>query len=103
MPNKKWKDPVKKQLDPWACMMICITILLIGMIIVAIIEAVRPSKRIQHAMPLNTAQSKPIEENFDHANCQYPFRTTNPANGCDNSDPCDPASAVKGGSGDCAS
>ncbi len=37
---------------------------------------------------------------FDHSNCQYPDRTTNPANGCDNSDPCDPAN-VKGGSGDC--
>jgi len=37
---------------------------------------------------------------FDHSNCQYPDRTTNPPNGCDNSDPCDPAQ-VKGGSGDC--
>lgn len=37
---------------------------------------------------------------FDHSRCQYPDRTTNPANGCDNSDPCDPAQ-VKGGSGDC--
>lgn len=37
---------------------------------------------------------------FDHSGCQYPDRTTNPPNGCDNSDPCDPAN-VKGGSGDC--
>lgn len=37
---------------------------------------------------------------FDHSGCQYPHRTTNPPNGCDNSDPCDPAN-VKGGSGDC--
>lgn len=37
---------------------------------------------------------------FDHSMCQYPDRTTNPPNGCDNSDPCDPAN-VKGGSGDC--
>lgn len=37
---------------------------------------------------------------FDHSNCQYPDRTTNPVDGCDNSDPCDPAQ-VKGGSGDC--
>lgn len=37
---------------------------------------------------------------FDHSNCQYPDRTTNPADGCDNSDPCDPAN-TKGGSGDC--
>lgn len=39
-------------------------------------------------------------QSFDHSNCQYPDRTTNPPNGCDNSDPCDPAN-VKGGSGDC--
>lgn len=37
---------------------------------------------------------------FDHSGCQYPDRTTNPPNGCDNSDPCDPAQ-TKGGSGDC--
>ena len=37
---------------------------------------------------------------FDHSNCQYPDRTTNPPYGCDNSDPCDPAN-TKGGSGDC--
>lgn len=37
---------------------------------------------------------------FDHSNCQYPTRTTNPPNGCDNSDPCDPIN-TKNGSGDC--
>lgn len=37
---------------------------------------------------------------FSHENCQYPTRTTNPVDGCDNSDPCDPAN-TKGGSGDC--
>ena len=41
------------------------------------------------------------EIKFDHSQCQYPLRTTNPANGCDNSDPCDPQDAVKGGSGEC--
>lgn len=41
------------------------------------------------------------QEAFDHSQCQYPLRTTNPANGCDNSDPCDPQDAVKGGSGEC--
>lgn len=39
-------------------------------------------------------------QTFDHSNCQYPDRTSNPANGCDNSDPCDPAN-VKGGDGSC--
>lgn len=37
---------------------------------------------------------------FSHEFCQYPDRTTNPPDGCDNSDPCDPAN-TKGGSGDC--
>lgn len=43
-----------------------------------------------------------VEDNrpFDHSDCQYPDRTTNPPDGCDNSDPCDPAT-VKGGSGEC--
>lgn len=45
----------------------------------------------------NAAESAP----FDHSQCQYPTRTTNPPDGCDNTDPCDPAN-VKGGSGDCA-
>ena len=39
-------------------------------------------------------------QTFSHDQCQYPDRTTNPPNGCDNSDPCDPSN-VKGGSGDC--
>lgn len=40
-------------------------------------------------------------QQFDHSQCQYPLRSTNPPDGCDNSDPCDPADAVKGGSGEC--
>lgn len=38
------------------------------------------------------AQERP----FDHSNCQYPFRKSNPVNGCDNSDPADPIKAAKG-------
>lgn len=38
---------------------------------------------------------------FDHSVCQYPFRTTNPADGCDNSDPANPLCAVKGLPEDC--
>jgi len=53
------------------------------------------SVRIEH----NTAKAAESAP-FDHSGCQYPDRTTNPANGCDNSDPCDPAQ-TKGGSGDC--
>ena len=41
------------------------------------------------------AQTKPQEagaaaEPYDHSNCQYPYRWTNPADGCDNSDPAVP-------------
>ena len=37
---------------------------------------------------------------FDHSNCQYPDRETNPANGCDNSDPAIPECIGKTGSGE---
>lgn len=47
--------------------------------------------------PASAQQTAP----FDHSQCQYPTRSTNPPDGCDNSDPCDPAQ-TKGGSGDCA-
>lgn len=33
---------------------------------------------------------------FDHMVCQYPYRLTNPPNGCDNSDPACPEE-IKGG------
>lgn len=46
--------------------------------------------------PASTVQA----QSFDHSQCQYPDRTSNPVNGCDNSDPCDPAN-VKGGDGSC--
>lgn len=39
--------------------------------------------------PTNTEQVK-AGSTFDHSNCQYPERWTNPANGCDNSDPAIP-------------
>jgi hypothetical protein len=38
---------------------------------------------------------------FDHSQCQYPERTTNPPDGCDNSDPANPYCAVKGLPEDC--
>lgn len=34
---------------------------------------------------------------FDHSQCQYPLRQSNPIDGCDNSDPADPSTAAKGG------
>ena len=33
---------------------------------------------------------------FDHNQCQYPARPTNPIDGCDNSDPSMPEAVVKG-------
>ena len=42
---------------------------------------------------------------FDHSNCQYPDRWTNPPNGCDNSDPavpeCIKAFSTEQGEKDC--
>lgn len=51
---------------------------------------------------LSQAAAQQPAGKFDHQVCQYPTRTTNPPNACDNSDPCDPAGAAKGGSGECA-
>lgn len=48
-------------------------------------------------MPVETTP-KPagaVAPAFDHSNCQYPDRWSNPANGCDNSDPAVPE-CIKG-------
>ena len=44
--------------------------------------------------PTNTKQTQ-AATTFDHSNCQYPDRWSNPANGCDNSDPAVPE-CIKG-------
>ena len=36
------------------------------------------------------SRPQPASAAFDHSNCQYPERWTNPADGCDNSDPAVP-------------
>lgn len=69
-----------------------IAIVGLALLIVAASSALPPESKPQPAQAEQAA--------FDHSNCQYPDRTTNPADGCDNSDPCDPAQ-TKGGSGDC--
>lgn len=46
-------------------------------------------------------RTQPAAAAFDHSQCQYPSRTTNPPNGCDNSDPANPYCAVKGLPEDC--
>lgn len=55
------------------------------------------------------AESRPqpasAAQTFDHSNCQYPDRWTNPPNGCDNSDPavpeCIKAFSTEQGEKDC--
>ena len=60
------------------------------------------------AAQLLTPNVKPTEAQqpaFDHSNCQYPDRWTNPPNGCDNSDPavpeCIKAFSTEQGEKDC--
>lgn len=40
--------------------------------------------------PIAGASSQVQGTTFDHSGCQYPFRATNPSDGCDNSDPACP-------------
>ncbi len=51
------------------------------------------------------ARTQPASAAFDHSNCQYPDRWTNPADGCDNSDPavpeCIKAFSTEQGEKDC--
>lgn len=44
---------------------------------------------VSAALPVQT-RPQPAVAAFDHSNCQYPDRWSNPANGCDNSDPAVP-------------
>lgn len=50
---------------------------------------------------INSSLDALVDPAFNHSDCQYPTRTTNPVDGCDNSDPCDVEDAVSGGSGKC--
>lgn len=51
------------------------------------------------------ARPQPAAAAFDHSNCQYPDRWSNPADGCDNSDPavpeCIKAFSTEQGEKDC--
>lgn len=44
---------------------------------------------ISTTLPVQT-RTQPAVAAFDHSNCQYPERWTNPPDGCDNSDPAVP-------------
>lgn len=48
------------------------------------------------ALALSNSFIAKADEPFDHSVCQYPYRLSNPANGCDNSDPACPLE-IKGG------
>ena len=63
--------------------------LALALLIVGISAALPAQTRTQ---PASASDTKP----FDHSQCQYPSRTTNPPDGCDNSDPANPYCAVKG-------
>lgn len=52
-------------------------------IVIGICIALPPQTRTQPASASQTVT-------FDHSNCQYPDRWSNPADGCDNSDPAVP-------------
>jgi hypothetical protein len=43
-----------------------------------------------------SAASASAPNSFDHSQCQYPLRQSNPPNGCDNTDPANPV-CMKGG------
>lgn len=58
-------------------------ILALALLIVVAASAMPPETKPQ---PAQAQQAAP----FDHSNCQYPDRTTNPVDGCDNSDPAVP-------------
>ena len=47
-----------------------------------------------------SAASASAPNSFDHSQCQYPLRQSNPPNGCDNTDPARPE-CMKGGIEDC--
>ena len=49
----------------------------------------------------SAAAPESTKTTFDHSTCQYPERSTNPPDGCDNSDPCDPTNVKGGGTGEC--
>lgn len=55
-------------------------------------------------LPAQT-RTQQASASFDHSNCQYPDRWTNPADGCDNSDPavpeCIKAFSTEQGEKDC--
>lgn len=58
------------------------------------------------ALPVQTrTQPASASQTLDHSNCQYPDRWSNPADGCDNSDPavpeCIKAFSTEQGEKDC--
>lgn len=64
-----------------------------GSIVLSGVFALLPAQT--RTQPTQAATSN-TSEPFDHSNCQYPNRWSNPVDGCDNSDPAVPECVGKG-------
>lgn len=77
----------------------------LGVIVVAVILFLWVAVRLimhEPIIPETNAYSKGNESvTFDHSDCQYPNRLSNPPDGCDNSDPARPE-CMKIGTEDCS-
>jgi hypothetical protein len=72
-----------------AYLLLITSIIVVGLMYIAFVFIT--FRDIAHAVPAIP---------FDHSNCQYPNRLSNPPNGCDNSDPARPE-CMKYGTEDC--
>lgn len=68
--------------------------------LIAVLLIVAISGWVYGATRPATAAYVAPETPFDHSNCQYPQRLSNPVDGCDNSDPAMPQ-CMKGGTETC--
>lgn len=72
-------------------------------IIVAVIATIYVGYKLLTDEPIFGLNSQPVSAQslvFDHSNCQYPNRLSNPPDGCDNSDPARPE-CMKFGTEEC--
>lgn len=80
----------QKTIKVWQLLVLGVAIIWLGAMVWSIFASAAPDSTEQ--------QKKPA---FDHSQCQYPLRETNPPDGCDNSDPANPE-CMKGGADACA-
>lgn len=67
-------------------------------VVVLVVAALAVWGYVALVPPVGAAAADPVP--FDHSNCQYPNRVSNPPDGCDNSDPARPE-CMKIGIEDC--